>query len=177
MDLFTDLHSYNTFWCTVREEQLETNINIRDVTMMELSEHYLVWKLLLLLLSLSQMSTWKLTNVRMCQHSGDSSEKQLLALPFHHSLSSSPAHLWGPDGLCSLRDVELFTSHAESHWAQQPCCLLELDDSSAPLLFVRDLNVLVLFFLLSALFLQFSWAWISLQPFFLVSKYSHIHPH
>lgn len=102
--------------------------------MMELCEHYLVWKFLLLLLCPYRRrapgSWWT------CEHTSILVTAQESSSQFSISTAPvppSPAHLWGPDGLCSLSDVALFTPHAKSLRAQQPCCLLELNDSSAPL--------------------------------------------
>ena len=106
--------------------------------MMELHEHYLVWKFLLLPLcphcrwAPGSWWTWEHTRILVtAQESSSQSSVSTAPVP------RSPAHLWGPDGLCSLRDVALFAPHAKPLRAQQPCCLLELNDSSAPLYLSR----------------------------------------
>lgn len=107
--------------------------------MMELREHYLVWKFLLLLLR--PYRRWAPGSWWTCEHTGILVKRaQESRSRFSISTTAgppSPAHLWGPDGLCSLRDVALFAPHAKSPQAQQPCCLLELNDSSAPLYLSR----------------------------------------
>lgn len=137
MDLFTHLHSCDIPRCAPSEQQLATNINERDTMMTEL--HYLVWKFLLLLRC--PYRRWAPGRWRTCEHTSISVTAQESSALFSVStapIPSSPAHLWGPDGLCSVRDLVLFAPRAKSLWAPQPCCLPEVTDSSAPLYLSRS---------------------------------------
>lgn len=106
--------------------------------MMELREHYLVWKFLLLLIR--PYRRWAPGSWWTCEHTGILMTAQESSSQFSISTAPvlpSPAHLRGPDGLCALGDVALFAPHAKSLRAQQPRCPLELNDSSAPLYLSR----------------------------------------
>lgn len=97
------------------------------------------------IMALSQMSTWKLLNVRTCQYLGDSSGKQLSVLHLPGSRPPQPSPVTGPrwtllTGRCcaahSPRQVPLSSAAMLPAW-------IEWFTSPSPL--VRDLNVLFLF--------------------------------
>lgn len=133
---------------------------------MELQEHDLVWKFLLLLICPHGREALEALNVWTSRTAQDRSSVFL----FKCSHVPSPVHLQGLEWMCSLGDVALVPSHSRSLRAQQPHCLLGLttclylwSSFSSPLC--------------SSPPVQFSSVWISLQPSFPVSQYTHIHPH
>jgi len=136
-DLFTHLHSCNVPWCTLREEQLETNINEGDTMMMELHERYLVWKFLLLLPR--PYRRWAPGSWWTCEHTVPwwQLRKAALHFPFPPLLSPSAQLIYGPRWTSLTERCCVIRSSCQVPPSSAAMLLLELNDSSAPLYLSR----------------------------------------
>lgn len=168
--LFTLLQAYDI--PSYSEGGAVTNTNKRDVVRMELHKPSLLWKFLLLLCPYHRWAPAAAERVWTCRQSpGDSSGKQLSVCHAQPSSFIGPRWTFSPWEMLNYPLPMPSPSEPSSHpacWNWKIHQLLSVCPGS---------QCAHSSLLLSTLFLQFSSVWISLQPFFPVPHYIHIHPH